>query len=49
MSQPDQKPGRPVPRRLRLVGVVVLVLAIAVVAYGMISRAAQNSHLRDLT
>jgi RND family efflux transporter MFP subunit len=49
MSQLDQKPGRPVPRRLRLVGVVVLVLAIAVVAYGMISRAAQNSRLRDLT
>jgi RND family efflux transporter MFP subunit len=49
MSQPDQKSGRPVPGRLRLVGVVVLVLAIAVVAYGMISRASQNSRLRDLT
>jgi RND family efflux transporter MFP subunit len=49
MSQPDQKPGRPVPRRLRLVGIAALLLAIAVVAYGMISRASQNSHLRDLT
>jgi RND family efflux transporter MFP subunit len=49
MSQPDQKPGRPVPRRLRLVGIAVLCLAIAVVTYGMISRASQNSHLRDLT
>jgi RND family efflux transporter MFP subunit len=49
MSQPDQKSGRPVPRRLRLVGVAVLLLAIAVVAYGMISRASQNSRLRDLT
>ncbi|HEY0341393.1 MAG TPA: efflux RND transporter periplasmic adaptor subunit [Steroidobacteraceae bacterium] len=49
MSQPDAKPGRPVPRRLRLVGVGVLLLAIAVVAYGMISRAAQNSRLRDAT
>jgi RND family efflux transporter MFP subunit len=49
MSQPDQKPGRPVPRRLRLVGVAALLLAIAVVAYGMISRASQNSRLRDLT
>ena len=49
MSQPDQKPGRPVPRRLRLVGITALLLAIAVVAYGMISRASQNSHLRDLT
>jgi RND family efflux transporter MFP subunit len=49
MSQPDQKPARPVPRRLRLVGVAVLLLAIAVVAYGMISRASQSSRLRDLT
>jgi RND family efflux transporter MFP subunit len=49
MSQLDQKPGRPIPRRLRLVGVAVLLLAIAVVAYGMISRASQNSRLRDLT
>ena len=49
MSQRDQNPGRPVPRRLRLVGFAVLLLAIAVVAYGMISRASQNSRLRDLT
>ncbi len=49
MSQPDEKPGRPVPRRLRLVGGLVLILAIALVAYGTISRAVQNSRLRDLT
>jgi RND family efflux transporter MFP subunit len=46
---PDTSPARPVPRRLRLVGVVALVVAIAIVAYGLVSRAAQNSRLRDLT
>jgi len=35
--------------RLRQVGVAAALLAIAVVAYGLGSRAAQNSHLRDLT
>ena len=49
MSQPDRNSARPVPRRLRLVGITALLLANAVVAYGMISRASQNSHLRDLT
>ncbi len=46
---PDPNPAPPVPRRLRLVGVAALALAIAVVAYGLVSRAAQNSRLRDLT
>jgi RND family efflux transporter MFP subunit len=46
---PDTNPARPVPRRLRLVGVVALVVALAIVAYGLVSRAAQNSRLRDLT
>jgi RND family efflux transporter MFP subunit len=49
MSPLDRNPGRPVPRRLRLVGAVFVLLAIAVVAYGMGSRAVQNSRLRDLT
>jgi RND family efflux transporter MFP subunit len=49
MSQPDPNPGRPVPRRLRLAGGVFVCLAIAVVAYGLVSRAAQNSRLHDLT
>jgi len=49
MSQPDQTPGRPVARRLRLVGGVFALLAIAVVAYGLASRAAENSRLHDLT
>jgi RND family efflux transporter MFP subunit len=50
MSQPDQNPSRPVPaRRLRLVGWAFLLLGIAIVAYGLVSRAAQNSRLHDLT
>jgi len=46
---PDTNPNRPVPRRLRLVGVAALAVALAIVAYGLVSRAAQNSRLRDLT
>ena len=49
MSAPDRSPVRPVPRRLRMVGGALVLLAIAVVAYGMGSRASQNSRLRDLT
>src|ERR1700692_2092363 len=49
MSQPDQKPGRPAPRRLRLVGGAFVVIAIAIVAYGLVSRAAENSRLHALT
>jgi RND family efflux transporter MFP subunit len=50
MSQPDSTPSRPVPpRRLRLVGGAFVLLGIAVVAYGLVSRAAQNSRLHDLT
>src|SRR5271165_2315057 len=49
MSQPDESPGRPVPRRLRLVGGAFALLAIAIVAYGLFSRAAQNARLHDLT
>jgi RND family efflux transporter MFP subunit len=49
MFQPDRNPGRPVPRRLRLAGGVFTLLAIAIVAYGLVSRAAENSRLHDLT
>src|SRR6202046_2484197 len=49
LMSPDTNPARPVPRRLRLVGVAALAVALAVVAYGLASRAAQNSRLRDLT
>ncbi len=46
---PDQSSRRPIPRRLRLAGVLALVLAAVVVTYGLVSRAAQNSHLHDAT
>ncbi len=49
MSQPDQNTGRPAWRRLPLVGGGFLLLAVTVVAYGLGSRAAQSSRLRDLT
>jgi RND family efflux transporter MFP subunit len=49
MFQPDRAASPPVSRRLRVVGGVLALLAIAVVAYGMGSRAAQNSSLHDLT
>jgi RND family efflux transporter MFP subunit len=49
MPQPEGSHGRPVARRLREVGVAFVLLAIAVVAYGVGSRAAQNSSLHDLT
>jgi RND family efflux transporter MFP subunit len=49
MSQPDRSPPRPVSHRLRQAGGAFVLLAIAVVAYGLGSRAAQTSRLRDLT
>jgi RND family efflux transporter MFP subunit len=49
MFQPERAPSPPVSRRLRLVGGALALLAIAIVAYGMGSRAAQNSNLDDLT
>jgi RND family efflux transporter MFP subunit len=49
MPQPDQNPSRPVPRRLRLAGGVLVLLAIAIVAYGLVSRAAENSRVHNLT
>src|SRR6202051_4744153 len=48
MSQPDQSPSRPT-MRLRQAGGEASLLAIAVVAYGLGTRAAQTSRLRDLT
>jgi RND family efflux transporter MFP subunit len=48
MSQPDLNP-RVVSHRLRRVGGASVLLAITVVAYGLVSRAAQNSRLHDLT
>jgi RND family efflux transporter MFP subunit len=49
MPQPDRSPGRTVPHRLRLVGGAFVLLALVIVAYGLLSRAAQTSRLRDLT
>jgi RND family efflux transporter MFP subunit len=49
MSKSDGNPARPVPHRLRRVGVAFALLAIAVVAYGMGSRTSQRSRLDELT
>jgi len=49
MPQPDRDPTRPVPRRLRQVGGVFALLAVAIVAYGVVSRAAETSRLQRLT
>jgi len=49
MSQPDRIAVQTVLHRLRQVGGALALLAIAVVAYGIGSRAAQNSSLHDLT
>jgi RND family efflux transporter MFP subunit len=49
MSQPDRNPSRPVPRRLTLIGGGFALLAIAVVAYGLGTRQAQDSRLHDVT
>jgi RND family efflux transporter MFP subunit len=49
MSQPDRNPSSPVPRRLTLIGSAFALLAIAVVAYGLGTRQAQNARLLDVT
>ncbi|HEY1314091.1 MAG TPA: efflux RND transporter periplasmic adaptor subunit [Steroidobacteraceae bacterium] len=49
MSQPDRIPSHPVPRRLTLLGGAFALLAIAVAAYGLGTRTAQDARLRDLT
>jgi RND family efflux transporter MFP subunit len=49
VSQPDRDTRRPVLRGLRWVGGGVLFVAVAVVAQGMVSRAAQSSRLHELT
>jgi len=49
MFQPDRHSGAPVVRRLRRAGGAFVILAVAVVAYGLASRAAEYSRLRDLT
>jgi RND family efflux transporter MFP subunit len=49
MPQPDRNPSHPVVRRLTLAGGAFALLAIAVVAYGLGTRAAQNARLHELT
>jgi RND family efflux transporter MFP subunit len=49
MSQPDKATARPVLRRLRLVGGAIALLAVGIVAHGMVTRTAQNSRLQQLT
>jgi RND family efflux transporter MFP subunit len=49
MSQPDRNPSSPVPRRLTVIGSAFALLAIAVVAYGLGTRQAQNARLHDAT
>jgi RND family efflux transporter MFP subunit len=49
MSPHDRTVGRPDLPRLRLTGVVVAILFIAIIVYGLVSRAAQNSRLHTLT
>jgi RND family efflux transporter MFP subunit len=49
MSPPDQSPGHPDLRKLRVAGISFLVLILAIFVYGVVSRAAQNSRLHDLT
>jgi RND family efflux transporter MFP subunit len=49
MSQPDRSPSRSVPRKFVLVGGGFGLLAVAVVAYGLGTRQAQNARLQDAT
>src|SRR5271163_4615280 len=49
MSQPDRNPGRTVPRKFALVGAGFGLLAVAVAAYGLGTRQAQNARLHDAT
>jgi RND family efflux transporter MFP subunit len=49
MSQPDRTPSRSVPRKFILVGGGFALLAVAVVAYGIGTRQAQNARLQDAT
>jgi RND family efflux transporter MFP subunit len=49
MSQPDRIPNRSVPRKFVLIGGGFALLAVAVVAYGIGTRQAQNARLQDAT
>jgi RND family efflux transporter MFP subunit len=49
MSPPDQNATHIDVKKLRIAGISFLILILAVFVYGVVSRAAQNSRLHDLT
>jgi RND family efflux transporter MFP subunit len=49
MSQPDRNPARPLLHRLRWVGGAFVLVAVVIVAHGMVSRAAQSARVHQLT
>lgn len=49
MSPPDRNAEPVPPQGLRKAGIIFVVLVVAVVAYGLVSRAAENTHLQELT
>jgi RND family efflux transporter MFP subunit len=49
MSPHDQSTARPDLHRLRVAGVSFLILIVAILVYGVVSRAAQSSRIHDLT
>ena len=49
MSQPNRQSGRPILRRLRWVGGALVLLAVVIVAHGMVSRMAQDKRLHEWT
>jgi len=49
MPTPDSSTDRPLLRQLRVAGIGFAVLIIGILVYGLVSRAAENSRLHDLT
>ncbi len=49
MSPPDQSPARPDMRKLGIAGISFVFVILAIFVYGLVSRAAQNSRLHELT
>ena len=49
MSPPEKTPEQVSPRALRKAGIIFVIVVVAVVAYGLVSRAAENTRLQELT
>jgi RND family efflux transporter MFP subunit len=49
MAPPDKTDERVTVRKLRLPGVIFLIVVVGLVAFGVVTRAAQGSRLKDLT